>query len=189
VVVVADENYGGGLEPRARRHGAAPPRLPAIVARSFARIAETNLKRQGILPLWFTNPADYDLVQETDRVSVLDLAGLAPGTTHVLVLAHADGSEHRVTVRHSISESQIDWFRRGSALERDARPFRQGVTGRFAMGMVRAALAAAPRFRRSRPSAATARSARSTASTASPSPPSRSSARRSAGRCSGRSSS
>ncbi|MCU0725559.1 MAG: aconitate hydratase [Planctomycetes bacterium] len=115
-VVVADENYGEGSS---REHAAMEPRhrgCRAILARSFARIAETNLKRQGILPLWFETPADYDLVQETDRVSILGLADLAPGSRHIVVLAHADGSEHRVSLKHSLSEAQLDWFRHGSAL-------------------------------------------------------------------------
>ena len=115
-IVVGDENYGEGSS---REHAAMSPRFlgaAAVIVRSFARIHETNLKKQGVLPLTFADPADYDKVQETDRVSVLGLAGIRPGGTHDVVLHHADGSEDRITVRHSLNDEQIEWFKAGSAL-------------------------------------------------------------------------
>ena len=115
-VVVGDENYGEGSS---REHAAMSPRLlgaAAVITRSFARIHESNLKKQGVLPLTFANPADYDKVRETDRLSVLGLAGLAPGRPLALLLHHEDGSEDRLEVRHSLNAEQIEWFRAGSAL-------------------------------------------------------------------------
>ncbi len=115
-VVVGDENYGEGSS---REHAAMSPRLlgcAAVIVRGFARIHESNLKKQGVLPLVFTNPADYDAVQEQDRVSVTGLAGLAPGKSVRVVLRHADGSEHAFQTRHTLSAEQIAWFRAGSAL-------------------------------------------------------------------------
>jgi aconitate hydratase len=115
-VVVGDENYGEGSS---REHAAMSPRhlgAAAVIVRSFARIHESNLKKQGILPLTFADPADYDKVRETDRVSVLGLAGLAPGKDLAVVLHHEDGSEDRVAVKHTLNAEQIGWFRAGSAL-------------------------------------------------------------------------
>jgi aconitate hydratase len=114
--VVGDENYGEGSS---REHAAMSPRLlgcGTVIVRSFARIHETNLKKQGILPLTFADPADYDRVRETDRVSVVGLAGLAPGQPVEVLLHHEDGSEDRFTARHSLNAEQIAWFRAGSAL-------------------------------------------------------------------------
>ncbi len=116
--VVGDENYGEGSS---REHAAMSPRYlgcRVVIARSFARIHETNLKKQGILPLWFVNPADYDKVQEKDRVSVLGLAQLAPGKRVTVVFHHADGTEDRVETEHTLSAEQIEWFKAGSALNR-----------------------------------------------------------------------
>ncbi len=115
-VVVADENYGEGSS---REHAAMEPRhrgCRAIIARSFARIAETNLKRQGILPVLFANAADYDLVQEKDRVSIQGLTDLAPGSAISIVLKHEDGSEDTVPATHTLSDAQVEWFKAGSAL-------------------------------------------------------------------------
>ncbi len=115
-VVVGDENYGEGSS---REHAAMCPRhlgAAAVIVRSFARIHETNLKKQGVLPFTFTDPADYDKVQEGDRVSVIGLAGLQPGSATEIVLHHTDGSEDRFPVRHSLNADQIEWFRAGSAL-------------------------------------------------------------------------
>ncbi len=115
-IVVADENYGEGSS---REHAAMEPRhrgCRAIIARSFARIAETNLKRQGILPLWFANAADYYLVQEKDRVSTRGLTDLAPGSAITVMLTHEDGSTDEVGATHSLSEAQVEWFKAGSAL-------------------------------------------------------------------------
>ena len=115
-VVVGDENYGEGSS---REHAAMSPRLlgaAAVIVRSFARIHESNLKKQGVLPLAFVDPADYEKVRETDRVSVTGLADLAQGRTLKAVFHHEDGSRDEVDVSHSMSEEQIDWFRAGSAL-------------------------------------------------------------------------
>src|SRR5690606_38767831 len=88
----------------------------AVIVRSFARIHETNLKKQGVLPLTFADPADYDKVGQHDRVSIEGLTELAPGRDLTLVLAHDDGTTDRVTVRHTMSDEQIEWFKAGSAL-------------------------------------------------------------------------
>ena len=114
--VVGDENYGEGSS---REHAAMCPRLlgcGVVVVRSFARIHETNLKKQGVLPLTFANPGDYDKVRETDRVSVLRLKDLAPGKAVTVVLHHEDGSEDRIETHHSLNKDQIGWYRAGSAL-------------------------------------------------------------------------
>ena len=95
------------------------PRLlgaAAVVTRSFARIHESNLKKQGVLPLVFTDPADYDKVQEEDRISVCGLSGLAPGRPVEVVLHHREGNEDRIETRHSLNKEQIEWFKAGSAL-------------------------------------------------------------------------
>jgi len=115
-IVVGDENYGEGSS---REHAAMSPRLlgaAAVITRSFARIHESNLKKQGVLPLVFADPADFDKVQQTDHLSVEGLEQLAPGTTVDVVLRHADGSEDRVEARHSLNREQVRWFKAGSAL-------------------------------------------------------------------------
>ena len=115
-VVVGDENYGEGSS---REHAAMCPRhlgAAAVLVRSFARIHESNLKKQGVLALTFDDPADYDLVQETDKVSILGLASLRPDIPLDVVLSHADGSEDRIKVHQSLNGEQIEWFKAGSAL-------------------------------------------------------------------------
>jgi len=115
-IVVGDENYGEGSS---REHAAMSPRLlgcAAVLVRSFARIHESNLKKQGVLPLTFADPLDYDKVQERDRVSLVGLRGLAPGRPVDLILHHEDGSEERVQAKHTLSDEQLAWFRAGSAL-------------------------------------------------------------------------
>jgi aconitate hydratase A / 2-methylisocitrate dehydratase len=115
-VVVGDENYGEGSS---REHAAMSPRLlgaAAVVVRSFARIHETNLKKQGMLPLTFADPADYEKVREGDRISVLGLKDIRPGQPLTLRLRHADGKQEEVGVRHTLSAEQIEWLRAGSAL-------------------------------------------------------------------------
>jgi aconitate hydratase len=87
-----------------------------VITRSFARIHETNLKKQGVLPLTFVTGADYDLVQEADRVDILGLTELAPGSTLTAVCHHADGTESGISLKHSLNGEQIDWFKAGSAL-------------------------------------------------------------------------
>lgn len=119
-VVIGDANYGEGSS---REHAALSPRLlggVAVIARSFARIHESNLKKQGLLALTFADPRDYDRIREADRLSLVGLADLAPGRAVDCVIAHADGSRERIALRHSYSRSQIDWFRCGSALNHAA---------------------------------------------------------------------
>ena len=115
-VVVGDSNYGEGSS---REHAALSPRLlggAAVIARSFARIHETNLKKQGLLPLTFQDPADYDLIQEDDRISLVDLDKLTENSPVTCVIKHADGSEDRLELDHTFAESQVAWFKAGSAL-------------------------------------------------------------------------
>jgi aconitate hydratase len=115
-VVVGDENFGEGSS---REHAAMEPRFlgcAAIITRSFARIHETNLKKQGVLALNFVNPDDYNLVQEDDRIGILGLKEMAPGKNLTVSLTHADGSNDTFEVRHSCNADQIGWFRSGSAL-------------------------------------------------------------------------
>ncbi|MEO1062553.1 MAG: aconitate hydratase [Actinomycetota bacterium] len=115
-VVVGDENYGEGSS---REHAAMEPRFRngvAVIVRSFARIHETNLKKQGMLPLTFADPADYDKVLADDRISITGLADLAPDRPVTVVLHHADGTTDEITCNHTFSEEQIEWFRAGSAL-------------------------------------------------------------------------
>ncbi len=122
-VVVGDANYGEGSS---REHAALSPRLlggVAVIARSFARIHETNLKKQGLLALTFQNPADYERIREDDRISLTDLAALAPGSVVKCRIKHADGSEELLGLSHSFSLAQMQWFRSGGALNlvQDAR--------------------------------------------------------------------
>ena len=115
-VVFGDENYGEGSS---REHAAMEPRHlggRAIIVRSFARIHETNLKKQGMLGLTFADKSDYDKVREDDRVSILGLTEFAPGSELTLVLQHTDGSEDRCKLNHTYNEQQIEWFKAGSAL-------------------------------------------------------------------------
>jgi aconitate hydratase len=120
-VVFGDENYGEGSS---REHAAMSPRhlgCRAVIVRSFARIHEANLKKQGVLPLTFSAPADYDRVRPTDRVGIRGLARLAPGRPLVLRLAHEDGSVDELSVVHTLSDAQIEWVKAGSALNAMAR--------------------------------------------------------------------
>ncbi len=115
-VVVGDSNYGEGSS---REHAAMSPRhlgAAAVIARSFARIHETNLKKQGILALTFADPADYDRIRETDRISLLGLKDLAPGRPVKAALRHEDGKREEIDLNHSMTVDQIEWFKAGSAL-------------------------------------------------------------------------
>jgi aconitate hydratase len=115
-VAIGDENYGEGSS---REHAAMEPRYlggVAVIARSFARIHETNLKKQGMLPLVFENPADYDKIEETDRLSIVGLKDLAPGKPLTVIVHHAGGKEDSIRCRHSFSAEQIAWFKAGAAL-------------------------------------------------------------------------
>lgn len=115
-VVVGDENYGEGSS---REHAAMSPRFlgaAAVIVKSFARIHETNLKKQGVLPLTFANPADYDVIQEGDKISILGLSGLAPGKDLQCVITHKDGGRKEIVLKHTLNAEQIKWFQAGSAL-------------------------------------------------------------------------
>jgi aconitate hydratase len=115
-IVVGDENYGEGSS---REHAAMEPRhlgVRAVLVRSFARIHETNLKKQGMLALTFQNPEDYERIQEDDTIDILGLDTFAEGKPLTIVLHHADGSSETFEVNHSYNENQIAWYRAGSAL-------------------------------------------------------------------------
>lgn len=114
-VVIGEENYGEGSS---REHAAMEPRHlggKAIIVKSFARIHETNLKKQGMLPLTFVDPADYDKVREDDKID-LDVKGIAPGSRVKMLLKHSDGTTDEVMLNHTMNKQQIDWFKVGSAL-------------------------------------------------------------------------
>mgnify|MGYP001092455647 FL=1 len=115
-IVVGDHNYGEGSS---REHAAMEPRhlgVIAVIVKSFARIHETNLKKQGMLGLTFVNEADYDKVREDDTFNFLDLDQFAPGKQITLELVHADGSKDEIKLNHTYNAQQIDWYRAGSAL-------------------------------------------------------------------------
>ena len=115
-VVVGDSNYGEGSS---REHAALSPRLlggAAVIVRSFARIHESNLKKQGLLALTFQNPANYDRIREDDRISLVNLKALAPGKPVECRVKHADGTSETLMLNHSFSGPQLEWFRKGSAL-------------------------------------------------------------------------
>lgn len=115
-VAVGDENYGEGSS---REHAAMSPRFlgaAAVISRSFARIHESNLKKQGVLPLTFADRRDYDKIEETDHISLVGLKDLAPGQSVRAVLHHADGTTESIQLKHSLNHEQIEWFRAGSAL-------------------------------------------------------------------------
>ncbi len=115
-IVVGDENYGEGSS---REHAAMEPRhlgVRVVLTKSFARIHETNLKKQGMLALTFNDKSDYDKIQEDDSVDVIGLTSFAPGTALTLVFNHADGSSDTVVANHTYNEQQIEWFKAGAAL-------------------------------------------------------------------------
>lgn len=115
-IVVGDENYGEGSS---REHAAMEPRhlgVRAILVRSFARIHETNLKKQGMLALTFDNKEDYNKIMEEDSIDIVGLTSFAPGKSLTIVLNHKDGSCDTVTVNHTYNEQQIQWFKEGGAL-------------------------------------------------------------------------
>ena len=115
-IVVGDHNYGEGSS---REHAAMEPRhlgVMAVLVKSFARIHETNLKKQGMLGLTFNNEEDYNLFQEEDTINFLDLEGFAPGKPLTLELVHADGSKDQIVTNHTYNAAQIDWYKAGSAL-------------------------------------------------------------------------
>jgi aconitate hydratase len=115
-IVVGDENYGEGSS---REHAAMEPRhlgVRVVLTKSFARIHETNLKKQGMLALTFANKADYDKIQEDDSIDVNGLTNFAPGTPLTLVLRHKDGSSDSIHANHTYNQQQIEWFKAGGAL-------------------------------------------------------------------------
>ncbi len=149
-LVVGDENYGEGSS---REHAAMEPRYlggRAIITRSFARIHETNLKKQGMLPLTFANPDDYNKVREDDRISIRGLAQFSPGKPLTMILRHSDGTIDECVLNHTFNAHQIEWFKAGSALNLMAQK-----TGTQARGS--AAPPRAPAARRNVKKASTSR--------------------------------
>ncbi len=115
-IIVGDENYGEGSS---REHAAMEPRflgVRAVLVKSFARIHETNLKKQGMLGLTFAEKADYDKIREDDSIDIIGLKSFAPGVPLTLVLNHADGSKDEIKVNHTYNAQQIEWFKAGGAL-------------------------------------------------------------------------
>ncbi|MGH2575959.1 MAG: aconitate hydratase, partial [Ignavibacteria bacterium] len=120
-VVIGEENYGEGSS---REHAAMEPRYlggKVIIVKSFARIHEGNLKKQGMLPLTFANPDDYDKIQEDDRFD-LNVKELEPGKQIAMIAKHKDGSKDTITLNHTFNKQQLDWFKVGSALNLMAKP-------------------------------------------------------------------
>jgi aconitate hydratase len=115
-IVVGDENYGEGSS---REHAAMEPRhlgVKVVLVKSFARIHETNLKKQGMLGLTFADKSDYDKIQEDDRITISDLISFAPGKPLTLIFKHKDGSESTILANHTYNAQQIEWFKEGGAL-------------------------------------------------------------------------
>jgi aconitate hydratase len=115
-VAIGDENYGEGSS---REHAAMEPRHLggiAIICKSFARIHESNLKKQGLLPLTFANPADYDAILENSTISLTGLKNLTPGKPVEAIIHTPGNSDKKITLNHTFSEEQLEWFRAGSAL-------------------------------------------------------------------------
>jgi aconitate hydratase len=115
-IVVGDENYGEGSS---REHAAMSPRflnVRTVITKSFARIHETNLKKQGILALTFSDPKDYEKIEQNDRISVTGLGSLAPGKPVQLTIHKAGGQTLTIQANHSMTAQQIAWFKAGSAL-------------------------------------------------------------------------
>lgn len=115
-VIIGDNNYGEGSS---REHAALTPRYlgcGAVITRGFARIHETNLKKQGILALTFSDPSDYDKIRETDSLSLVGLDKIQPGQPVRCIINHEDGSSEEISLLHSYNSAQIEWFRQGSAL-------------------------------------------------------------------------
>ena len=122
-VVFGEENYGEGSS---REHAAMEPRylgVKAVVVKSFARIHQTNLKKQGMLALTFANPADYDKIRQDDKVSILGFDKFAPGKPLQIRLDHSDGSSDTFDVNHTYNAQQIEWVKAGSALNKIRKDF------------------------------------------------------------------
>ena len=115
-VIVGDNNYGEGSS---REHAAMTPRhlgCAAVITKSLARIHETNLKKQGLLALTFSNPDDYEKILEDDKISLVDLKNLQPGKQVKCIITHNDGNKEEIMLNHSYNQAQIEWFNAGSAL-------------------------------------------------------------------------
>ena len=115
-VIVGDNNYGEGSS---REHAAMTPRFlgcTVVIAKSFARIHETNLKKQGILALTFDNPSDYEKIHEDDQISINQLDGLAPGKPIECNILHTDKTSEKIKLNHSYNDLQLEWFKAGSAM-------------------------------------------------------------------------
>lgn len=148
-IVVGDHNYGEGSS---REHAAMQPRhlgIKAILVKSFARIHETNLKKQGMLALTFAQESDYDKIREDDTIDIVDLTAFAPDRQLTLVLHHSDGSNETIKVNHSYNAGQIEWFKAGSALNRMALQFeiekKSSTSGTVRKPAVASAVPLAPR--------------------------------------------
>ena len=127
-IVVGDENYGEGSS---REHAAMEPRhlgVRAILVKSFARIHETNLKKQGMLAITFADKADYDKIQEDDTLDIVGLTSFTPGVQLTVVLHHKDGSSDSISVNHTYNEQQIEWFKAGGALNVIRRDFAAAIS-------------------------------------------------------------
>ena len=114
--VVGEENFGEGSS---REHAAMEPRflgVKVVLVKSFARIHETNLKKQGLLTLTFVNKADYDKIREDDKLDITGLSSFAAGQPLTVTLTHSNGTKEKFQANHSYNESQIEWFKAGSAL-------------------------------------------------------------------------
>ncbi len=117
-MVIGEENYGEGSS---REHAAMEPRylgVKAVIVKSFARIHETNLKKQGMLALTFANPSDYDLIRQDDYLNLIDFEEMAPGKTLSLLIKHEDGTSDTIQLNHTYNEQQIEWLKEGSALNK-----------------------------------------------------------------------
>jgi aconitate hydratase len=115
-VIIGDNNYGEGSS---REHAAMTPRYlgcAAVITKSLARIHETNLKKQGLLALTFSNPDDYEKILEDDKISLVDLNNLSPGKQVKCIITHSDGNKEEIMLNHSYNQAQIEWFKAGSAL-------------------------------------------------------------------------
>lgn len=125
--IVGDENYGEGSS---REHAAMTPRYlgcKVVVARSFARIHLTNLKKQGVLALTFSDPKDYEKIQEGDRISLRKISHLRKGSKIKMIVKHSSGKEEEIELAHSYSEEQLQWFKAGSALNHVRQAHQKGV--------------------------------------------------------------
>lgn len=126
-IVVGDENYGEGSS---REHAAMEPRhlgVNVILVKSFARIHETNLKKQGMLAITFADKADYDKIQEDDSIDIIGLTTFSAGGQLTVVLHHKDGTSEEFKVNHTFNEQQIEWFKAGGALNVIRRDFAAAV--------------------------------------------------------------